>query len=43
MSARASTSAHPPSAVIEQSRRWNGSATIRLSRMSCTVNGPRPK
>ena len=43
MSARASTSAHPPSAVIEQSSRWNGSATIRLSRMSRTVNGPRPK
>ena len=36
------TSAQPPSEVIEQSRRWNGSATIREARMSSGVNGPRP-
>ena len=39
---RVITSPQPPSDVIAQSRRWNGSATMRLSRMSWTVNGPRP-
>ena len=41
-SARVSTKPHPPSEAVAQSRRWNGSATMRLSRMSCGVNGPRP-
>ena len=31
----------PPTSVA-QSRRWNGSATMRLSRTSWGVNGPRP-
>ena len=41
-SVAAITSAHPPSLVIEQSRRWNGSATMREVSTSSIVNGPRP-
>ena len=41
-SALVTTMAQPPSDVMAQSRRWNGSATMRDSRMSAGVNGPRP-
>ena len=41
-SAEVSSRAQPPSLVVEQSSRWNGSATIREASTSATVNGPRP-
>jgi hypothetical protein len=41
-SAVVTTSAQPPSEVIEQSNRWNGSQTMREARMASAVNGPRP-
>jgi hypothetical protein len=42
-SAVVSTMPQPPSEVIAQSRRRNGSAIILDARMSSGVNGPRPK
>ena len=41
-SALVRTMAQPPSDVVAQSRRWNGSAIMREARMSAGVNGPRP-